>query len=75
MAGNESSVIKPLARRCAAKVPLYLNSWRIKDMTRIDDIAYEDCLTPFAPQWQGIYEQKAREIIEKLSSLDERSSR
>ncbi|MFV1963898.1 MAG: neutral/alkaline non-lysosomal ceramidase N-terminal domain-containing protein [Pirellulaceae bacterium] len=28
--------------------------------------AYEDCLTPFAPEWQEIYEQKALEIIRRL---------
>jgi hypothetical protein len=31
-----------------------------------DSHAYEDCLTPFAPQWQEIYEQKALEIIRRL---------
>ena len=31
-----------------------------------DDEAYEDALTPFAPEWQEIYEDKALEIIERL---------
>ena len=30
--------------------------------------AYEDSLTPFAPQWQEIYEAKAAEIIERLAA-------
>jgi hypothetical protein len=33
-----------------------------------DSHAYEDCLTPFAPQWQEIYEQKALEIIRRLTT-------
>ena len=33
-----------------------------------DAQAYEDCLTPFAPQWQEIYEQKALEIIRRLTT-------
>ena len=33
-----------------------------------DAHAYEDSLTPFAPQWQEIYEQKALEIIRRLTA-------
>jgi hypothetical protein len=36
-----------------------------------DDEAYEDALTPFAPEWQQIYEAKALEIIRRLNSADE----
>ncbi len=32
--------------------------------------AYEDCLTPFAPEWQEIYEAKALEIIGRLKTDD-----
>ena len=31
-----------------------------------EDQSYEDSLTPFAPQWQEIYESKAMEIIAQL---------
>jgi hypothetical protein len=30
--------------------------------------AYEDCLTPFAAEWQAIYEAKALEIIRRLGA-------
>ncbi len=30
--------------------------------------AYEDALTPFAPEWQGMFETKALEIIRRLAS-------
>jgi hypothetical protein len=33
--------------------------------------AYEDSLTPFAPQWQEIYEAKALEILRRLGSAGE----
>jgi len=33
-----------------------------------DKEAYEDALTPFAPEWQAIYETKALEIIRRLGS-------
>ncbi len=33
-----------------------------------DDEAYEDALTPFAPEWQEIYEAKALEIIRRLGA-------
>jgi len=32
--------------------------------------AYEDCLTPFAPEWQEIYEAKVTEIIGRLKTTD-----
>jgi hypothetical protein len=32
-----------------------------------DEEAYEDCLTPFAPEWQGIYERTALELIRRLA--------
>lgn len=32
--------------------------------------AYEDCLTPFGPEWQKIYEAKALEIIGRLKMGD-----
>ena len=32
--------------------------------------AYEDSLTPFAPQWQEIYEAKAAEIIQRLGTAE-----
>jgi len=35
-----------------------------------ESAAYEDCLTPYAPEWQEIYEQKALEIIRRLDSAD-----
>ena len=38
-----------------------------------DREAYEDALTPFAPEWQEIYETKALEIIRRLSSSDKPS--
>ena len=34
-----------------------------------DREAYEDALTPFAPEWQEIYEMKALEIIRRLDSV------
>lgn len=33
-----------------------------------DQEAYEDALTPFAPEWQAIYEQKALEILGRLAA-------
>jgi len=33
-----------------------------------ESTAYEDCLTPFAPEWQEIYERKALDIIRRLTS-------
>lgn len=36
-----------------------------------ESTAYEDCLTPFAPEWQEIYERKALEIIRRLASTGE----
>ena len=33
-----------------------------------DDEAYEDALTPLAPEWQEIYEAKALEIIRRLGA-------
>lgn len=33
-----------------------------------DKEAYEDALTPFAPEWQAIYEAKALEVIRRLGS-------
>jgi hypothetical protein len=35
-----------------------------------DREAYEDALTPFAPEWQQIYETKAIDIIRRLGSSD-----
>ncbi|MBL7038358.1 MAG: hypothetical protein ISR77_06985 [Pirellulaceae bacterium] len=32
--------------------------------------AYEDCLTPFASEWQEIYEAKVQEIIGRLKTTD-----
>ena len=34
-----------------------------------DKEAYEDALTPFAPEWQEIFEKKALEIIRRLGPL------
>jgi hypothetical protein len=34
------------------------------------DEAYEDSLTPFAPQWQEIYEKKALDILFRLAEPD-----
>jgi len=31
-----------------------------------DKEAYEDALTPFAPEWQAIFEKKALEIVSRL---------
>jgi hypothetical protein len=39
-----------------------------------DREAYEDSLTPFAPQWQEIYETKALEILRRLDSADDASA-
>jgi hypothetical protein len=33
--------------------------------------AYEDCLTPFAPEWQAIYETAALELIRELEGGEE----
>ena len=35
-----------------------------------EEEAYEDALTPFAPQWQEIYEAQALEIIERLAPAE-----
>ncbi len=35
-----------------------------------DKEADEDALTPFAPEWQSIYEAKALEIIGRLKTAD-----
>ncbi|MFH1267316.1 MAG: hypothetical protein ABIK89_16455 [Planctomycetota bacterium] len=39
-----------------------------------DREAYEDALTPFAPEWQELYETKALEIIRRLGSRKEPDS-
>jgi len=37
-----------------------------------EDQAYEDCLTPFAAEWQEIYEAKTLEILASLKTDDRR---